>query len=61
MRKSLVALIISLAVLKLPLVPAFAAPPLETIQLQVNRMLEVLRDPALKAESARGWGVKVMS
>jgi phospholipid transport system substrate-binding protein len=54
MRKSLVALIISLAALKLSLVSAFAAPPLETIQLQVNRMLEVLRDPALKAESAKG-------
>ena len=54
MRKSLVVLIISLAALKLSLVSAFAAPSLETIQLQVNRMLEVLRDPALKAESARG-------
>jgi phospholipid transport system substrate-binding protein len=53
MRKSLVVLIIALAALKLSPVSAFAAPPLETIQTQVNRALEVLRDPALKAESAK--------
>lgn len=53
MRKSLVMLIIFLTALKLLLVSALAAPPLETIQTQVNRALEVLRDPALKAESAR--------
>jgi phospholipid transport system substrate-binding protein len=54
MRKSLVMLIIALAALKLSPVSAFAASPLETIQTQVNRALEVLRDPALKAESAKG-------
>jgi len=54
MRRSLVVLIIALAALKLSLVSALAAPPLETIQTQVNRALEVLRDPALKADSARG-------
>jgi phospholipid transport system substrate-binding protein len=32
---------------------ASAQPPLETIQIQVNKVLEVLRDPALKAESAK--------
>ncbi len=53
MKRSLVVLIIALAALKLSLVSALAAPPLETIQTQVNRALEVLRDPALKAESAR--------
>jgi phospholipid transport system substrate-binding protein len=52
-RKSLVVLIISLAALMFSLVSVFAAPPLETIQTQVNRALEVLRDPALKAESAK--------
>lgn len=31
-----------------------AAPPLETIQTSVNNVIEVLRDPALKTESARG-------
>ena len=32
---------------------ASAQPPLETIQTQVNKVLEVLRDPVLKAESAK--------
>jgi phospholipid transport system substrate-binding protein len=54
MRKSLVILIIALAALKLSPVSVFAAPPLETIQTQVNRALGVLQDPALKAESAKG-------
>jgi phospholipid transport system substrate-binding protein len=53
-RKSLVVLIIALAALKLSPVSALAASPLETIQTQVNRALEVLRDPALKADSAKG-------
>jgi phospholipid transport system substrate-binding protein len=53
MRKTLVVLIITLAALKLSPVSAFAASPLETIQTQVDRALEVLRDPALKVESAK--------
>jgi phospholipid transport system substrate-binding protein len=53
MRKTLVVLIITLAALKLSPVSAFAAAPLETIQTQVDRALEVLRDPALKADSAK--------
>jgi len=53
MRRSLVVLIISLAALKLSPGSALAASPLETIQTEVNRALEVLRDPALKAESAK--------
>ncbi len=53
MKKSLVVLIIALAALKLSAVSAFAATPLETIQTEVDRALEVLRDPALKAESAK--------
>jgi phospholipid transport system substrate-binding protein len=53
MRKSLIVLILLFIVLKLWAVPIFAAPPLETIQTQVNRALEVLRDPALKGESAK--------
>jgi phospholipid transport system substrate-binding protein len=53
MRKSLVVLIIALVALKLSPVSTFAASPLETTQTQVNRVLEVLRDPALKAESAK--------
>lgn len=55
MKRSLVVLIIALAALKLSPISAFAAPsPLETIQTQVDQALEVLRDPALKAESAKG-------
>jgi phospholipid transport system substrate-binding protein len=55
MRKSLVVLaIIALATLKLSPASAFGALPLETIQSQVDRAMEVLRDPALKAESAKG-------
>jgi phospholipid transport system substrate-binding protein len=33
--------------------PAAALSPQETIQTQVNKVLEVLRDPALKADAAR--------
>ncbi len=53
MKKRLAVLFLSLAILNLWPVIVFAASPLETIQPQVNRALEVLRDPALKAESAR--------
>jgi len=53
MRKLLAMLIFSLAVLTLRPVPVFAASALETIQTQVIQALEVLRDPALKADSAR--------
>ncbi len=53
MRRSLVMFIIILAALMLLLVDAFAAPPLDTIKTQVERALEVLRDPALKAESMK--------
>ncbi len=52
-KRSLVVLTIALVALKLSLVSAFAATPLETIKPQVDRALEVLRDPALKAESAK--------
>ena len=53
MKKSLAALIIAFAALNFSAVSAFAVSPLETIQTQVDRALEVLRDPALKAESAK--------
>lgn len=52
-RRSFILLIIAAAALKLWPVSVFAVSPLETIQTQVNRALEVLRDPALKAESAK--------
>ncbi|HUL21674.1 MAG TPA: ABC transporter substrate-binding protein [Thermodesulfobacteriota bacterium] len=53
MKKSLVVLLIALAALKLSPGSGFAATPRETIESQVDRALEVLRDPALKAESAK--------
>jgi phospholipid transport system substrate-binding protein len=53
MKRSLVVLVIALAALALSQVSAFSAAPLETIKPQVDRALEVLRDPALKAESAK--------
>jgi phospholipid transport system substrate-binding protein len=34
--------------------PVHAGPALETVQTQVDKILDVLRDPALKAESAKG-------
>ena len=33
--------------------PVHAGAPLDTVQVNVNKVLEVLRDPALKAESAK--------
>jgi phospholipid transport system substrate-binding protein len=53
MKKSLIVLIIALVALNLSSVSAFSATPLETIKPQVDQALEVLRDPALKAESAK--------
>ena len=53
-------LVAALAILLISLIiipfSALAQSPLETIQTQVNKVLEVLRDPALKAESARETG-----
>ena len=46
MKKSLVVLIIALATLKLSLGSALAATPLETIQTQVERALEVPLAPS---------------
>jgi len=47
---------VALLLLSLMIFPLSASSqsPLETIQTQVNKILEVLRDPALKAESAKG-------
>ena len=33
--------------------PVYAGAPLDTVQANVNKVLDVLRDPALKAESAK--------
>jgi phospholipid transport system substrate-binding protein len=34
--------------------PAYAGPPLDTVQTNVNKVLEVLRDPKLQGEAAKG-------
>jgi phospholipid transport system substrate-binding protein len=53
MRRLVGALAILLISLMIFPFSASAQSPLETIQTQVNKVLEVLRDPALKAESAK--------
>ena len=50
--KSLVAGLSILMILSFYL-PAHAGVPLNTVQLNVNKVLDVLRDPKLKAESAK--------
>jgi phospholipid transport system substrate-binding protein len=37
----------------LSLIPAYADAPLSTVQTNVNKVLDVLRDPALKADSTK--------
>ena len=44
--------LLCILLLLLPL-PVYAGPPLDTVQLHVNKGFEVLRDPTLKAESAK--------
>ena len=46
-------LIIPIVILLLFPAPVSAAAPVETVRANVNRVLEVLRDPALKAEAAK--------
>ena len=55
MKKHILGMNIILGVSLLVLHPFFAvaATPLETIQTQVDKVLDVLRDPALKAETAK--------
>jgi phospholipid transport system substrate-binding protein len=53
MKKSVLWIIALLAALMALSFSAFAQPPLETIQTQVNKLLEVLADPALKTPSAK--------
>jgi phospholipid transport system substrate-binding protein len=53
MRKLLVFLNAFLVFLMVFPFSVLAAPPLETIQTSVNKVIEVLRDPSLKTKSAR--------
>ncbi len=45
--------LVSILMLLLASVPAHAGVPLDTVRVEVNKVLDVLRDPALKPESAK--------
>ena len=45
---------LSILMFLLSALPVYAGAPLDTIQTNVNKVLEVLRDPKLKGESAKG-------
>jgi phospholipid transport system substrate-binding protein len=47
-------ILISSLVLSLLTPPAYAGAPLDAVQANVNKVLDVLRDPKLKGDSARG-------
>ena len=51
MKRPIVAL--NIILLLLFSLPVYAGPPLDAVQLSVNKGFDVLRDPKLKAESAR--------
>ncbi len=51
--KKLFAVILNILLIFLLSLPAHAGVPLDTVQLNVNKVLDVLRDPKLKAESAK--------
>ena len=56
MKKPIVAL--NLIMLLLFSLPVYAGPPLDAVQSNVNKVLEVLRDPALKANVAMAKEIK---
>jgi phospholipid transport system substrate-binding protein len=45
--------VLNIFILLLFSLPVFAGPPLDAVQANVNKVLEVLRDPKLKAASAK--------
>jgi phospholipid transport system substrate-binding protein len=45
--------LLSILIFFLASIPAHAGVPLDTVQAEVNKVLDVLRDPALKPESAK--------
>ena len=45
---------LSILMFFLSTLPVYAGAPLDTVQTNVNKVLDVLRDPKLKAESAKG-------
>ena len=44
---------LGISIFFLSTLPAYAGSPLDTVQTNVNKVLDVLRDPKLKAESAK--------
>jgi len=56
MKRPIVAL--NLIMLLLFSIPVYAGPPLDAVQSNVNKVLEVLRDPALKANVAMAKEIK---
>jgi phospholipid transport system substrate-binding protein len=46
-------IILNIVILLLISLPVYAGPPLEAVKANVNKVLEVLRDPKLKAASAK--------
>ena len=53
MKRSIVAVQIAVVILLLVSLPAYAGPPMDAVQTNVNKVLEVLRDPKLKPASAK--------
>ncbi len=53
MKRPIVILHITIIILLLFSVPVYAGPPMDAVQASVNKVLEVLRDPKLKAASAK--------
>ncbi len=53
MKRPIFAVSIAIITLLLFSVPVYAGPPLDAVQASVNKVLEVLRDPKLKAASAK--------
>jgi phospholipid transport system substrate-binding protein len=46
--------VLNIVILFLFSLPVYAGPPLDAVQANVNKVLEVLRDPKLKAASSKG-------
>jgi phospholipid transport system substrate-binding protein len=46
--------LLNIIILLLFSLPAYAGPPMDAVSTSVNKVLEVLRDPKLKAASAKG-------
>ena len=50
--------VLNIVILLLFSLPAYAGPPLDAVQANVNKVLQVLRDPALKSDVAMAKEIK---